>query len=326
MEILKETRNWIQSFQNLDEKLLCPTRREYSESENHIIESCKQLKIKQTFFETENILQTEKFQIVGYHTLPEKETDICLIYCHTRNSNLEESEFLLNYTHEHAMALCSFDFRAHGRSGNKYSSLGFWETLDIETVLEYLALKTPFKKFILWGRSMGSVACLNYSSKHHRKTLKNRFKIALKHTNSVVYVVLDSPYFSIISCGLNLVRNFAPNLPEFVTNSCLMYVDADIQKKIGVSLEEMNIGFQSYHLRENPYRFIFSLNDEIISLSEQNKIYERVQFWDKKIYKVPGKHNAKREESVLIDIFNSMHVFNQSSVLKEAKISHGENK
>lgn len=307
------------TFQNLDEALLCPVRAEYDRLDNRITHTAKRMKIPMHFFETSNHFQEEKIIICGFHTLPKSKTQNCLIYCHTRNANLEEAENLISYAHERGLGFCAFDFRCHGMSGGKYSSLGFWETTDIATVINFLLKETHFERFVLWGRSMGSVACLNFCSRHHRKTLSERFKIALPHEDRIMFVVLDSPYFSIITCAQNLVRAYSPNVPTFVTDSFLSMFDDDIKQKIGISLEEMNMGFQSYHLKENPYRFIFSLNDELVSLGEQNKIFERVQFWDKKIYKAPGKHNAQRDSAILIDIFNSISVFLQSYEMRQMK-------
>jgi alpha-beta hydrolase superfamily lysophospholipase len=59
------------------------------------------------------------------------------------------------------LSFCIFDFAGSGRSEGEFSSLGFWESKDINKVLMEL-LHRGFREFVLWGRSMGAVAaCLH---------------------------------------------------------------------------------------------------------------------------------------------------------------------
>ena len=53
---------------------------------------------------------------------------------------------------------------------------------DVEAILDMLREKYKFKKFVLWGRSMGAVASLRYTS-----------KLA---PSDVVFQILDSPFSS----------------------------------------------------------------------------------------------------------------------------------
>jgi pimeloyl-ACP methyl ester carboxylesterase len=310
---------FLGEVRRLDDMLLCPPRAQYERLDNKVTQAARKLKIPTKFFETTNSFQTEKFTLFGFFTQPLIPSRNCIVYCHTRNASLEEAASLIAFAHERGLGICAFDFRHHGQSGGAFSSLGFLETLDIATILSFLLKETGFDKFVLWGRSMGSVACINFCSRHHRRTLHDKFGITLPFEEHVAFVVLDSPFFSIISCAQNLVQQYIPGVPDFVTSTFLSLFDDEINTKIGVSLEEMNMGFQSYHLKDAPYRFIFSLNDELVSLSEQNKIFERVQFWDKKIYKAPGNHSAVRDPLLLTDIFNSMAVYLHSLEMREAK-------
>ena len=47
------------------------------------------------------------------------------------------------------------------------TSAGYREARDIWHVVDYLVDQAGFKEVILWGRSMGAVAALMYSSQAH---------------------------------------------------------------------------------------------------------------------------------------------------------------
>jgi alpha/beta superfamily hydrolase len=51
--------------------------------------------------------------------------------------------------------LCLFDFVGSGISEGEYISLGYYESMDLQTIISFL-LKEGNSKIHLWGRSMGA--------------------------------------------------------------------------------------------------------------------------------------------------------------------------
>ena len=67
---------------------------------------------------------------------------------------------MANYYIKQGFDICSFDFSSSGRSDGYYTSYGLLEQLDIHSILEYLDRNYSYKKYVLWGRTMGSVSII----------------------------------------------------------------------------------------------------------------------------------------------------------------------
>lgn len=78
-------------------------------------------------------------------------------------------------------SLCLFDFSGCGRSIGNTVTYGCKEKNDIHAIVEHLRGKN-YKKFVLWGRSMGAVATLLYSVSYN--------------PTDVILLVLDSAFSS----------------------------------------------------------------------------------------------------------------------------------
>ncbi|MGH9398224.1 MAG: alpha/beta hydrolase [Terriglobia bacterium] len=84
-----------------------------------------------------------------------------IIYCHGFHRSRLEMLPMAVFGHQLGYNGLLFDFRNHGQSGGKVTSLGYWERLDAQAAASY-ALdreKSPHP-VILWGVSMGAAAAL----------------------------------------------------------------------------------------------------------------------------------------------------------------------
>lgn len=63
---------------------------------------------------------------------------------------------------ELGISFCNFDFTGCGNSEGDSISFGANEKNDVLVVIEKLRDKFAVKRFILWGRSMGSVCAIKY--------------------------------------------------------------------------------------------------------------------------------------------------------------------
>jgi len=308
MDFFSKNFQVLKAIPKIHERLLIPVRRSFDPERDPFTKLCRDLDLQIQSFDAVNHHNNEKMILAGWLVFPKNPSNHCIVYCHTMNGSHHEGNFLLPYVLEHGVGLCVFDFRAHGVSAGKYSSMGYWETLDLESVLDFLLAETTFKNFILWGRSMGSVACLLYNSKYHHKVLCKKFKINLKHLNRIKFVVLDSPYFSLVNGVSNVVQTISPNCPEILVKTVLMMIDDNIKSSIGISLEHLNMAFHAFYLQNNIYNVIFSQCDELIAQSERQVIFDRIKSWDKKIFIVEGKHNSVRGSELIGEICNHIEV------------------
>ena len=80
--------------------------------------------------------------------------------------NASRTEDIYGMFAQHGYGVLAWDFRAHGQSGGKTCSLGYYEQLDAEAALAY-ALKQPGVEHIgAWGGSMGAATMILTAAKH----------------------------------------------------------------------------------------------------------------------------------------------------------------
>lgn len=122
----------------------------------------------------------------------------------------------------------TFDFTGSGLSEGEYVSLGHYEKEDLETVIEYLRKTDSVTRIGIWGRSMGAVTALLYSSKDP----------------SIAALVLDSPFFSLKTLGLQIVATNT-HVPGFVAKIAYRVVRSDIKKIAQFDMEYVIIVISS---------------------------------------------------------------------------------
>ena len=90
----------------------------------------------------------------------------CIVYLHSQGSSKLEGKFLIDRCAEEGICLCLFDFLGSGVSSGEYVSLGLFEQLQVEQVINFLTEKYQIGSVGLWGRSMGAVTALLYSERN----------------------------------------------------------------------------------------------------------------------------------------------------------------
>lgn len=84
-----------------------------------------------------------------------------IVYCHGFHRDRVEMLPMAQFGHQLHYDGVLFDFRNHGRSGGKVTSLGYWERLDAEAAVNQAVMRQPAgRPAILWGVSMGAAAAL----------------------------------------------------------------------------------------------------------------------------------------------------------------------
>ena len=102
--------------------------------------------------------------LLVFFTAVFKKKKFLIIFLDCNSGNRLEGTMYLNKLVENGLQLCCFDFHGCGNSDGNYISLGFYESWDIETIVNFLK-RSGINKILLWGRSMGSVASLIYASR-----------------------------------------------------------------------------------------------------------------------------------------------------------------
>ena len=61
---------------------------------------------------------------------------------------------------DHGFGVVAWDFRAHGKSGGDFSTLGYYEQYDVEAALDYARAQPGVKHVGAWGGSMGGATVI----------------------------------------------------------------------------------------------------------------------------------------------------------------------
>jgi fermentation-respiration switch protein FrsA (DUF1100 family) len=70
------------------------------------------------------------------------------------------SEFYHALFARHGFGVVSWDFRAHGESGGDFSTLGYYEQLDVEAALDFALAQPGVNHIGAWGGSMGGATII----------------------------------------------------------------------------------------------------------------------------------------------------------------------
>jgi len=65
---------------------------------------------------------------------------------------------------ESGFSLLTFDFSGSGISDGEYVSLGWYESMDVQSVVESVRTRSEVGNIYLWGRSMGGATSIIYAS------------------------------------------------------------------------------------------------------------------------------------------------------------------
>src|SRR6266545_6249852 len=66
----------------------------------------------------------------------------------------------------HGYGVIAWDFRAHGKSGGNFTSLGYYETLDAKAALDFVLAQPGVKHVGAWGGSMGAVTMIRATAQY----------------------------------------------------------------------------------------------------------------------------------------------------------------
>jgi fermentation-respiration switch protein FrsA (DUF1100 family) len=66
----------------------------------------------------------------------------------------------------HGYGVIAWDFRAHGKSEGKFSSLGYYEVLDVKAALDFVRAQPGITHIGAWGGSMGAVTMIRAAARY----------------------------------------------------------------------------------------------------------------------------------------------------------------
>jgi pimeloyl-ACP methyl ester carboxylesterase len=198
----------------------------------------------------------------------------CVIYMHGNASSQHEGQFLIPNLCPRGIAVYCFDFAGCGASGGDFISLGHFERIDVEFIIQFLVESFRLGPFVLWGRSMGAATA-----------------VLVQHPY-VVGKIVDSGYTSIPDVVTAIAKKL--RLPSFLLPAALFFLKRTIVGKADFDLSTVSPLESARGPDTVPVRFCHAADDEFIPIEQGETLFMAYAHPDKKFLRVVGGHNGRR--------------------------------
>ncbi|MBI3600537.1 MAG: alpha/beta hydrolase [Nitrospinae bacterium] len=129
-----------------------------------------------------------------------------IIICHGLGANKSDFTGLASNLSKAGYHVLLFDFRGHGESEGKISSLGLFEQKDLKSAVEYVKSRTDTDKIGVYGFSLGAAVAILTASSVRQAHDANQ--------NDIKAVVSDSSFTSLKVQGERLLKSsLLPKIP-----------------------------------------------------------------------------------------------------------------
>ena len=199
----------------------------------------------------------------------------CVVYLHGNSSSRCEVVPNLKYLLPLNITVFAFDFAGCGHSEGEYISLGWYETLDVQCVINFLRKSNKVSTIGLWGRSMGAVTSIIYSSKDQ----------------SIGGIFLDSPFYS-LNLLIDELSKEKVSLPNFLVKQVINKLKETVKEKGNFNIDDIeteNFAKKCFV----PAFFSHGKDDTFVNIHHCKDLY-KVYPGEKNIFLIEGDHNSLR--------------------------------
>ena len=207
----------------------------------------------------------------------------CVIYLHANGCNRLEGLQFLELILNSQISLFCFDFTACGKSEGQYSSIGWFEQNDIETVVQYIISTGRIDKIALWGRSMGAVSAILYA----------------ENDPGITCIVVDSCFMSFKLLVKEIAKNKA-SIPGFIASGAFSVLRKTIKKKADFDLNSIK-PIKVVEKIKTPALFGHGSQDTLIPPEHTKELYKNYGGL-KQIVIFEGDHNSPRPVNFVLII------------------------
>jgi pimeloyl-ACP methyl ester carboxylesterase len=210
----------------------------------------------------------------------DKESLFCIVYCHgncgSRCDAIDIAKALLPI----GISVFALDFSGSGLSEGEFVSLGYYESQDLKTVVDYIKSTKKTVGIGLWGRSMGAACSILYAS----------------NDPDIGFLILDSPFTSLREVSEQLISSYKI-FPKKLFDAIFSGVRQSIVDYANFDLLEVS-PVQHIDKCHMPAIFLHATKDQLVSVSQSRELYEKYP-GDKYLLELGGGHNSTRPAAVL---------------------------
>lgn len=148
----------------------------------------------------------------------------------------------------HGYGVIAWDFRAHGTSEGKFSSLGYYEVLDARAALDFALAQPGVEHIGAWGGSMGAVTMIRAAARYPE----------------IEALVADSPFAT-------LEEEMDLRVPFRVMRGLIRFF---AERQSGVSVSSVRPIDDIARISPRPVFLIQGMGDGMVPLDSAERLYE----------------------------------------------------
>jgi dipeptidyl aminopeptidase/acylaminoacyl peptidase len=160
----------------------------------------------------------------------------------------------------HGYGVIAWDFRAHGRSEGEFTSLGYYETLDVKAALDFALAQPGVEHIGAWGGSMGAVTMIRATAQYPE----------------IEALVADSPFAA-------LEESMDLRIPIPVLRPLIRFF---AEREAGVTVDRVRPIDEIERIHPRPIFLIQGMDDNMVSLDSAERLFEAAgeprQVWTEK--------------------------------------------
>lgn len=120
------------------------------------------LKTNNIQYKNIDLITEDGFKLAAWYTPPKN--GVVILVAHGHSAARPEDIYTLFASHSYGVL--AWDFRAHGDSEGDFTTLGYYEVMDVKAALDYALAQPGVKHVGGWGGSMGAVTMIRSAAKY----------------------------------------------------------------------------------------------------------------------------------------------------------------
>jgi fermentation-respiration switch protein FrsA (DUF1100 family) len=113
-------------------------------------------------FETISLTTEDEITLRAFYVSPKN--GAVILVAHGHGGTIPEDMVLLFV--KHGYGVLAWDFRAHGESGGDFTSIGYYEVLDMKAALDFALAQPGVTHVGVWGGSMGAATAIRAAARY----------------------------------------------------------------------------------------------------------------------------------------------------------------